>query len=139
MGSICKIWKEDGRLFATHFFTNSSSLVTLSTAYFLEKNLDAHQVISMLSCFLADKECTYFHILVDLNFSNWILWILGDFHHSNWFLGEKNLPSYFSNIAPGSIPSVTPEICDSQMNICQTGDRNKGDPKYILEVFKPIT
>ena len=66
----------------------------------LEKNLDAHQVISILSCFLADKECTYFHILVDLNFSNWILWILGDFHLSNWFLGEKNLPSYFSNIAP---------------------------------------
>ena len=60
--------------------------------------------IKWLACchafFLADKECTYFHILVDLNFSNWILWILGDFHLSNWFLGEKNFPSYFSNIAP---------------------------------------
>ena len=67
---------------------------------------------------------------MDLNFSNWILWILGDFHRSNWFLGAQNPGEKFTFLffkhCAGSIPSVTPEICDSQMKICQTGDRSKG-------------
>ena len=44
--------------------------------------------------------------------------------------GWEKLSFLFFKHCAGSIPSVTPEICDSQMKICQTGDRSKGDPKY---------
>ena len=62
MGDICKIWKKDGRLFASHSFTNSNHVALLQSKvqayYFLSvpgaRHIFRQRLINLLSLYFTN-------------------------------------------------------------------------------------